>query len=332
MDSKKLITVVILFISTTLAAQNPLDTMAYLHNNPNVYSIIIAKNHRIVYEKFYNNYGKDSLFNDQSLTKDICSLLIGIAIDKGYLSSVDEKLSDVFPGLKNDTDKRKQQVTIRMVMNQASGLYHENLAYLPGFLSFADPSDHVLNAPLAGDPGKEWHYNNAASHLLSVIITKTTDMDTRAFADKYLFGPIGITHYDWPKMKDGYYDGSGLLAIRLSSLDMLKIGTLILDNGEYQHQQIVPKKWIQTLLNPNIHYNATWGFPASTYAFDFYHFVYKGTPVTYGMGWGGQFLVIIPSLQTVVMINENIADANAVNQSVAFTHVVFPVVFKEVTN
>jgi CubicO group peptidase (beta-lactamase class C family) len=330
MSLNKLLTSVMLLISTTLAAQNRLDTLSYLKNNPNVYSILIAKNHQLVYQKFYNHYNDTSLFNDQSLTKDICSLLIGIAIDKGYLTSADEKLSAIFPELKNDTDKRKQQVTIRMVMNQASGLYHENLAFLPGFLSLADPSNHVLHAPMVADPGREWHYNNAASHLLSVIITKSTHTDTRAFADKYLFGPLGITHYDWPKMKDGYYDGSGLLAIRLSSLDMLKVGTLILDDGEYQHQQIVPKKWIQSLLNPAIHYNATWGFPASTYAFDFYHFVYKGTPVTYGMGWGGQFLVIIPSLQTVVMINENISDVNAVNQSVAFTHVVFPVVFEEV--
>ena len=154
-------------------------------------------------------------------------------------------------------------------------------------------------------------------------------MDTRAFADKYLFGPLGITQYEWAKMKDGYYDGSGLLSIRMRSLDMQKIGTLILDNGVWGDERIVSEKWIHSILEPEVHYPATWGFPNSLYGLDFYHIVYQGTPVTYGMGWGGQFLVIIPAFHSVVMINENIADANAVRQSIAFIHQVFPVIYDQ---
>jgi CubicO group peptidase (beta-lactamase class C family) len=321
-----------LLLSSTLSfSQNGLDTLSYLKNNPNVYSILVAKNNQLLYKEFYNHYDENTLFNDQSLTKDICALLIGIAIDKGYLTSVDEKLVDIFPALKQDTDERKQQITIRMVMNQASGLYHENLTNLGAYLSLSNPSDYVLTAPLAGDPGKEWHYNNAASHLLSVILTKVTHIDTRSFAMKYLFGPLGITHFEWAKMKDDYYDGSGLLSIRMQSSDMLKLGMLILDNGVYEGRQVVPVGWIHSIVDPAIYYPATWGFPESIYGLDFYHFRYKGTEITYGMGWGGQFLVIIPSLHAVMMINENIADVNAVKQSIAFVHQVFPVIYDLLT-
>ena len=188
----------------------------------------------------------------------------------------------------------------------------------------------MLSAPLVAEPGKEWHYNNAASHLLSLIITKATQMDTKSFADKYLFGPLGITQYEWTKMKDGYYDGSGLLSIQMRSADMLKIGELTLKNGAWGDDRIVSEKWIRAILDPEIHYPATWGFPDSGYGLDFYHFDYQGTAVTYGMGWGGQFLVIIPSLQTVVMINENIADVNAIHQSNAFIHQLFPLIYEQV--
>ena len=321
----------LLLFSTLSFSQNGLDTLSYLKNNPNVYSILVEKNNQILYKEYYNHYDENTLFNDQSLTKGICALLIGIAIDKGYLTSVDEKLVDIFPVLKQDTDERKQQITIRMVMNQASGLYHENLANLGAYLRLSNPSDYVLTAPLAGDPGKEWHYNNAASHLLSVILTKVTHMDTRSSAMKYLFGPLGITHFEWAKMKDDYYDGSGLLSIRMQSSDMLTIGKLILDNGVYEGHQVVPVGWIHSIVNPDVHYPATWGFPESIYGLDFYHFRYKGTDITYGMGWGGQFLVIIPSLQAVAMINENIADMNAVKQSIAFVHQVFPVIYDLLT-
>ncbi len=132
-------------------------------------------------------------------------------------------------------------------------------------------------------------------------------------------------------VKDGYYDGSGLLSIRMRSLDMLTIGMLILNKGVYKGNQVVPSKWIRSIFDPEVHYPADWGFPNSIYGLDFYHFKYKGVVIMYGMGWGGQFMVIKPSLNAVVMTNENIADANAAHQSVAFEHQVFPVIYDLLT-
>jgi hypothetical protein len=232
---------------TSSSDQNGLDTLTYLQHNPNVYAILIQKHDHLLYKRFYNNHDENSLFNEQSLAKSVCSLLIGIAIDKGYLTSVDQKLADIFPELMSDTDARKQSITIRMVMNQASGLYHEDLTRLRTYLELQNPSGYVLSAPLAAEPGKEWHYNNAASHLLSLIITKTTHMDTKSFADKYLFGPLGITQYEWAKMKDGYYDGSGLLSIRMRQADMLKIGELILKNGAWADERMGSTTIISTI-------------------------------------------------------------------------------------
>src|SRR5215831_2416856 len=111
-------------------SQTPLDTLSYFQNNQNVYGLIVEQSNQILYKKYFNDYNSDSLFNDQSLTKSVVSILIGIAIDKGYISSVDKKIVDYFPGLKNDSDARKQTIRIRDIMNQASGLYHEDLTHL----------------------------------------------------------------------------------------------------------------------------------------------------------------------------------------------------------
>lgn len=322
----------ITLLGTQSYAQLTIDTSAGLESNQGVYSLIVSQNDHIVYERYFHQYNTDSLFSDQSLTKSICSLLIGIAIDKGYLTSVDEKLVEIFPELKSDTDKRKLEITIRQVMNQASGLYHENLNSMFGvynFLKLPDQTGFVLKAPLVGEPGKEWQYNNAASHLLSAIITRATHMDTRTFATKYLFDPLHITEIEWAKMQDGYYDGSGLKSIFLRSVDMLKIGTMLLHGGIYEHKQIVPEKWVKLIFNPDVIYKADWGFENSSYALCYYHTIYKETKITYGMGWGGQFLVIIPSLKAVIVINENIGNANAIKQSIAFTHRIFPSIFTQ---
>jgi CubicO group peptidase (beta-lactamase class C family) len=319
--------VVVCFIVLNAFAQTTLDTLSYLQNNKNVYGLIVEQNNQALYKKYFNNYNNDSLLNDQSLTKSVVSILIGIAIDKGYIPSVDEKIVDYFPELKNDSDTRKQNITILEIMNQASGLYHEDLTHLYLYLKLPNPSSYVLQQPMVAAPGSTWHYNNAASHLLSVILTKATKMSTYDFAKKILFQPLGITHSDWMKMNDGYYDGCGLLSMRLNTQALIKIGELILHEGKYNGKQIVSQKWIQQLLNPGKKYQSYWGFPQSDYALCFYHFKYQQTNIMYGMGWGGQFIIIIPSLNAVIAINQNIADVNAVKQSISFQEQVFPVIF-----
>ena len=319
--------IVVCFIVLNAFAQTPLDTLSYLQNNKNVYGLIVEQNNQTLYKKYFNNYNSDSLLNDQSLTKSVVSILIGIAIDKGFISSVDERIVDYFHELKNDTDARKQNITIRDIMNQASGLYHEDLTHLYQYLKLPEPSNYVLQQPMVAAPGSTWHYNNAASHLLSVILTKATKMSTYDFAKNMLFELLGITHSSWMKMNDGYYDGSGLLSMRLNTEALIKIGELIVHNGNYNGKQIVSEKWVQQLLHPGKKYQSYWGFPQSDYALCFYHFKYQQTNIMYGMGWGGQFIVIIPSLNAVIAINQNIADANAVKQSIAFQGQVFPVIF-----
>ncbi len=318
-----------LFTSINMYAQIHIDTSGFVKNNPNIYAVIISKNDSVVYNNYFNGHTEQDLFNDQSLTKSICSLLMGIAVDKGYIKSVDEKLVDIFPALRNDSDKRKQDITIRQVMNQASGLCHEDLNNLGEFLHLPNPADYVLTSPLLTEPGAVFHYSNAASHLLSVILTKATGMDTRSFAGKFLFGPMGITQFDWAKMNDGYYDGSGLLSICLHTRDLVKVGSLLLHNGVYNHKQIVPAKWIAETVRPNVYYKTEWGFDQSTYSLCWYHSNYKGTDITYAMGWGGQFIVVIPSMQAVIAVNQNTADATAVQQSVNFIYHIFPMIFNQ---
>ncbi|SDP87394.1 CubicO group peptidase, beta-lactamase class C family [Mucilaginibacter sp. OK268] len=312
-------------------AQIPIDTISYIKNNPLLYSLVISKNDKIIHQQYFNGQDSTTLFNDQSLTKSVTALLIGIAIDKGYIRSVDEKVADFFPKLKTDTDKRKQDITIRQVMNQASGFNHEGVN-VGALLNIPDPSGYVINAPLVSEPGKVFRYNNAATHLLSVIIAKSTHMDTRAFAKKFLFDPLGITHFDWKKMKDGYYDGCGLLSIRLRSLDMLKLGNLVLNKGVYHHRQIVSAKWIASIINPEVTYKTPWGLDNSLYGLCWYHADYQGTKITYALGWGGQFMFIIPSLKAVIMTNSSVADATAIKEAALITGRLLPELFKQLQN
>ncbi|MEP6611982.1 MAG: serine hydrolase [Mucilaginibacter sp.] len=311
-------------------AQINIDTSRFVKNNRQLYSVVVQQNDKIIYNQYFNGKTNADLFNNQSLTKSVMSLLIGIAIDKGYISSVDEKLVKYFPELAKDTDKRKQQITIRQIMNQASGLWHEDLTRMDKYFALDNPYEYVLAQPLESEPGKIFHYNNAATHILSVILTKATGMNTLAFASKYLFSPIGIQNVKWGMMKDGYYDGCGLLSVQMATTDMTKIMSLLLHNGDYNGKSLVSSNWVNQLLHPTIVYRTPWGFEGSTYALCFYHYNYKGTPIIYALGWGGQFSFIIPGRNAVVSVNESIDDATAIKTSIVFLNRVFPLIFSAI--
>lgn len=320
------------FFTISGYAQTTIDTATVIKNNRQLFSIVVSQNDKIVYNQYFNGKSNHDLFNNQSLTKSIMSLLIGIAIDKGYITSVDDKIVKYFPDLAQDTDKRKQDVTIRQIMNQASGLWHEDLGAagnIGKYLAFPDQSGYVLKAPLVSEPGKVFHYSNAGTHILSVILTKSTHMSTLEFANKYLFGPLDIKNVEWGKMNDGYYDGCGLLSVHLSTTDMNRIASLLLHKGKFNNKSVVSKKWINQLLYPTIFYNTDWGFDGSTYALCFYHYNYKDTPITYGLGWGGQFSFVIPAKNAVITVNESINDMTAIRASNLLLTKIFPLIFQQ---
>lgn len=316
----------LLFTLLTVQSQVSFDTASALRNSKSIYSLVVSIKDSIVYAQSFNGKKEDELFNNQSLTKSIEAVLIGIAIDKGFIPSMDSKIVDFLPVLKDDPDKRKLNITIGDVMNQASGLWHEDLRRMDIYLKQNDPSGYVLKQPLNSDPGSELHYNNAASHILSVILTKATGQTTLAFAQQYLFEPLDIHKVEWPAMKDGYNDGSGLLSVRLNTVDVNKIGRLLLNNGRYKGQQVVSSNWVQALLNPSKLYPAPWGLTNTTYGLCFYHRTYQQEKMMFGMGWGGQYLILLPGLDAVISVNQEVNDRTAIRQSEIFMGKIFPVI------
>ena len=314
---------------------SPTDSAIKLGSFPGFYSLVLSVNDSLRHEQYYNGANRTDLFDDQSLTKSLGSLLIGIAIDKGLIPSLDTRITQWFPQLKNDPDKRKQEITLRQVMNQASGLKHEDLEKIDGvteYLALSDPAGFVLDAPLLSAPGEVFHYNNAATHLVGIILTKSSGMDVLSFAKKYLLGPLDITAVEWAKMKDGYYNLAGLENIRLRTTDWIKIGSLLLHEGKYNQKQIVSKQWIAQLLHPDVLYHTEWGFRGSQYGLCWYHIVYRGQEIIYGMGWGGQFLVVVPGLRMLLAVNQSREDEHAIQHAGRFIEAVFPHYFDAINS
>jgi CubicO group peptidase (beta-lactamase class C family) len=266
-----------------------------------LYGLMVLQNERVLVQNYYHDKGETDLFFVQSVTKSIMALLIGIAIEKGLVKSVDEPIVNYFPEIKNDPDPRKSQVRIRDIMNQKSGLQDFEYPRLGEWKRHENPTQLVLQAPMASNPGEINRYNTAATHLLSAILSRASGMSSADFADRYLFGPLGITRYRWGKFKDGYCDGGGM-SLQMRTEDLLKIGQVLLANGRWKGRQLIAKSWLDEVLRPKVPGNAYHGY-AFYYNLCWYSDEFRGHRIYSAMGYGGQYLLLIPDLKAVIAAN-----------------------------
>ncbi|MHA2278106.1 MAG: serine hydrolase domain-containing protein, partial [Candidatus Kariarchaeaceae archaeon] len=202
-------------------------------------SIIVVRNGHIVYEKYYSG-SNDTQHHIYSVTKSIVSILIGIAIDYGFINSTNDKVMDFFPNKTiENVDDRKERMTLYHLLTMTHGIDWEELAYPYGdsrnsfsqMWPHSDWTSYFLDLPMIHEPGTQFEYSTAASHTLSAIIEQSTGMKTNVFAEKYLFNPLGIKTSDITWLTDGSGTYEGGRGLHIITKDMAKIGHLYLENG-----------------------------------------------------------------------------------------------------
>ena len=250
-----------------------------LHNlikeqQPNICQVVAYKGNEKVYSDCWNNYKADDCTHIMSATKSIIALLIGIALDKGRIGSVDDKVLDYFPDYKAKRgEKTIHDVTIKHLLTMRAP-----------YKCKGDPWTKVCSSGnwtyssldfLGGRKGltDEFHYQTVCLHILSGILYRATNMKTVDFANRYLFEPLGIAEHKnyyaetaeehkaftigkTPKEHIWFSDPDGLgtpgYGLCMSAEDMAKIGLLCLNEGCYTGKQIVSSAWIAEMTRPRV--------------------------------------------------------------------------------
>lgn len=250
-------------------------------------------------------YNGTDLHSMQSVTKSVTSILTGIAIDEGLISSVDSTIEKYFDDYQVDwSDERKKSITLKHLLNMQSGLewdeenYDESSNDCMVMELSDDWIDYVLNKPMDTLPGTQFEYNSGASILIGKIVGVATGKRIDEWAEEKLFGPLGITDYYWKKTPEGEIDTEG--GLYLSSYDLAKVGYLMLNEGQWEGQQIVSKSWVATSTSPLITVNE-W----VAYGYQWWVPGHKNgkTDVFAGNGYGGQFVMVAPTYDLLVVFN-----------------------------
>lgn len=280
-------------------------------------SLLIARNGYLVTEEYFHGWGPDDLHTLQSDSKSVTSLLVGIALGQGKISSVGQPVLSFFPEYRKirNVDERKSAMTLRDLLTMRTGLDWSEDPYTGSPLfqlntCGCDWLKFVLDWPMRETPGTRFEYNSGGVILLAGVIRNATGIPTDSFAQRYLFDPLGITQARWVYGEPDNlpHTGGGLY---LRPRDMAKIGYLMLRNGRWENQQVVSTDWVRESTSHAVRYPRTFASRPTDYGYLWWLLnVDEGAPTEDGdiytaSGAQGQWIFVIPKYDMVVVSTGN---------------------------
>jgi CubicO group peptidase (beta-lactamase class C family) len=267
-------------------------------------SVSVIRNGYLVCDAYVHPFRPRTKHVIHSCTKSIVSALIGIAIEDGHIQGVDQRVLELFPERSPaHIDGRKEAVTLEHLLTMSSGLdcqdsYLYRWKGIEEIRASEDWVQYVLDLPMARAPGTYFEYCNGASFLLSALVGETTGMNALAYAERHLFGPLGISDVDWPSNPQGISIGWG--GLHMQPHDMAKFGYLYLQGGRWDGEQIVPAEWVQASTREHIPATLQDGYGYQWWTDDSGYYT--------ALGYAGQFIYVLPEQDVVVVFTSDLSE------------------------
>ncbi|WP_270180954.1 serine hydrolase domain-containing protein [Alkalihalobacillus sp. CinArs1] len=266
---------------------------------------LVIRNGYIVAENYGGEFDQDKPHPIYSVTKSLTSALTGVAIQKGALNSVEEKVMTYIPKENIESmNPHKENVTIKHFLTMSSGLdfteqtqkgFYESETW-EAFMKGNDPAIYILNRPLRENID-EWNYSTGDARVVSRVLQEATGKPLSDFAEESLFEPLGIENVEWPTDRSGTsFGGTGVL---MTPRDMARLGYLYLNDGEWEGEQLFPKGWVEE--STKAHVSTGGNFDGDDYGYYFWLKEVNGHDTFRGMGLYGQYLVMVPDLNLLVV-------------------------------
>ncbi|MDO4175150.1 MAG: serine hydrolase [Eubacteriales bacterium] len=271
-------------------------------------SSVIVKNGYIVDEYYKDGYDENSVFVLNSASKSVTSAIIGIAIDKGYIESVDVPISDYFPQVLDDDDPYWRQITIRHLLTHTSGISTTDDALWDTWRSADNWIDYILDLPIVSEPGSTFSYSTGNTHLLCAIVQQATGMTVYDFGKQYLFDPVGMDSVRIDTDPQGISDGGN--NIWMTPYDMTKFGLLYRNGGVWEGQQIVPAEWVEQ--STSVQFERPSGRADYGYQWWVRTFGEQQYAAYFAQGHAGQYIFVVPELELIVTFTSDYTGSTSI--------------------
>lgn len=260
-------------------------------------AFLIIRNDSILYEKYFDKYNAGSVVPSFSMAKSFTSILLGIAIDEGYIKSVSQSVTDFIPELlKKDTCFK--EITIEHLLDMKSGIAYKE--------QYANPFGNVtrdyygrnlwasvMRLHIEEKPGKTFHYASINSQILAFIIERATGKKLPDYFKEKLWEPLGMEYEgSWSLDSKKYNHAKAFCCVNATARDFAKIGKLYLDQGKWNGKQIISEKWIKQSLDFNR------SISSAFYSYQWWHYAPGDF---YAQGYLGQFIYVCPSKKIIIV-------------------------------
>ncbi|MDE2905238.1 MAG: serine hydrolase [Acidobacteriota bacterium] len=262
---------------------------------PRLRSLLVSVGGERIEEHYFNGAAAHRSANLKSASKTIIAILVGIAIDRGYVAGVDQPIVDFFPDELADAEPAKRSITVGDLLSMRSGLETTSNRNYGRWVRSRHWVRHALSRPLVDRPGGRMIYSTGSTHLLSAILTRATGMSTLEFGRRYLARLLGITLPAWTRDPQGVYLGGNEMG--LTPRAMLAVGDLFRRGGTGDGRQVISREWIRASTVPRTRSR----FSGRQYGYGWWMRTLAGHPTYYAWGYGGQFIFVIPDLDAVIV-------------------------------
>lgn len=294
---------VALFLLCPLAAADARLTPALEQGErlEQLHTLIIAQRGEILAERGYRGHSTTTPRNIKSASKSVISALVGIAIDKGVIESVEQPIAELLPAdLPGTPDPRLQQVTVGNLLSMQAGLGSTSGRNYGAWVASRNWVRAALARPFEADPGTAMIYSTGSSHLLSAILTRRTGKTTLQLARQWLAPLDDFAISAWTRDPQGIYLGGNEMAMTPRSL--LAFGELYRRGGlSASGERLLSQDWIDASWTPRTRSRYT----GHGYGYGWFITELGGEAVRYGWGYGGQMVYVVPGLEMTVVMTSN---------------------------
>lgn len=295
-----------------------------------VHSLLVVRSGYIVFEEYYHGWSQNHYHNINSITKNVTSTLVGIALREHKIAALDQSIFAYFPeyAALGEQENRKA-IQLRHLLSLTSG--YTPRASIATFLEDTATLEKMLARPVSHEPGQVFSYDDIDIHLISYILARVTGIAFADFAQQYLFAPLGIWRDEqgqlypwkhgtaiadqphpyglWNAQSDRLWSVDrqgneiGSYGLQLTTRELAKLGYLYLHQGMWDGQQIIPAEYVEASLRS---YSTT--SRGSEYGYSWYIIPFRGQPSFWGIGFGGQLLACFPNLDLIFAMTAHPAE------------------------
>ena len=258
---------------------------------PRLYSLLVSQRGTILLERYFNGRRATTPANVKSVSKSVIAALVGIAADRKLLSLTDS-IATYSPDVR---EPAKRAITVEDLLTMRSGLESTSSRNYGAWVQSSNWVRHALAKPLVASPGTQMIYSTGNSHILSAILTKATGTSTWQFAQESLAKPLGFSLAPWARDRQGIYFGGNEMV--MTPRQMLAFGEMYRNGGQVNGRQILSKEFIEDTFEPRGRSRIS----GREYGYGWWIREMAGRRAYYAWGFGGQYIVLVPSLDLTVV-------------------------------